>query len=199
MLLILNLMIRINIIEYLKSFSAIILRYKVYKYCIYYFLIVCFFSFIIPKSLYANGLAKEIKRVQVEDYLVVISVLPPTPRIGNLHISTDIFDLQKKPVLNAVVKIILTDPDGYQFDSVIAYLGLKSPTSFEFNSVVKKPGIWGINIDIQFPLKNENTVLNIPLEIKEPPPFDWWIVTYVFAGIPILISIGWYFRRLFNK
>ena len=65
MLLILNLMIRINIIEYLKSFSAIILRYKVYKYCIYFFLIVCFFSFIIPKSLYANGLAKEIKRMIV--------------------------------------------------------------------------------------------------------------------------------------
>ena len=199
MLLILNLMIRTNIIEYLKLFSAIILRYKVYKYFFCFFLIVCIFSFVIPKSLYANGLAKEIKRVQLENYLVVVSVLPPTPRIGNLHISTDIFDLQKKPVLNAEVQIIMTDPDGYQFDSIIAYLGLKSPTSFEFNSVVTKPGIWQVNIDIQFPLESENTVVNVLLEIKEPPPFDWWIVTYVFAGIPILISIGWYFRRLFNK
>ena len=192
-------MIRTNIKEYWDFFSSTILDYKVYKYFFCVFLILCSFLFIIPESLYANGLAKEVKRIQLENYLVVVSVLPPTPRIGNLHISTDIFDLQKKPVLNAEVQIIMIDPDGYQFDSVIAYLGLKAPTSFEFNSVVTKPGIWQVNIDIQFPLESENTVVNVPLEIKEHPPFDWWIVTYVFAGIPILISIGWYFRRLFNK
>jgi len=199
MLLVLNPMIRTNIKEFWDFFSSTILDYKVYKYFFCVFLIFCSFLFIIPKSLYANGLAKEVKRIQLENYLVVVSVLPPTPRIGNLHISTDIFDLQKKPVLNAEVQIIMTDPDGYQFDSVIAYLRLKSPTSFEFNSVVTKPGIWQVNIDIQFPLESENTVVNVPLDIKEYPPFDWWIVTYVFAGIPILMSIGWYFRRLFNK
>ena len=143
----------------------------------------------------ANGQTVAILDTEQGPYRVEVRVAPPTPRVGNLHVSVVLQtrdDLQ--PVGDAAVRLraLGPSPESLLLGPLIAVPDAGLPNWYDLNLALPQDGEWRFTLDIL--RGDDTTVVEFPVLVRAGG-VNWGVVAVVIASLPLLVSAAWYVRQ----
>ena len=143
----------------------------------------------------ANGQTVTVLDTTHGPYRVEVRVSPPTPRVGNLHMSVVLRTLDgTQPVNDASVRVraLGPAPDSLLAGPVDAVPTTETLNWYDLNLALPQDGEWSFTIDIS---RDEETIaLEFPLLVSSGG-VNWGIVVVLIAALPLLVSAAWYLRQ----
>ncbi len=143
----------------------------------------------------ANGGTRPVvKNERVGPYELEVGILPGNPRVGTLHLSILVKDLQEgKTITNADVTVMANGPEGAtNVDRVRAANTLQTPQFYEKNILLDMKGSWTLTLEVASDLGEAELV--VPLEVSSPSGFNF---TYVIAVAIALLALSvWTWDRI---
>ena len=143
----------------------------------------------------ANGQTVAILDTTEGPYRVEVRIAPPTPRVGNLHVSVVLETLDDaQPVVDAAIRVraIGPSPDSLLVGPFIALPTAEPLNWYELSLALPQDGEWRFTLEIL--RGEETTVVEFPVRVSSGG-VNWGVVAVVLAALPLLVSAAWYVRQ----
>ena len=143
----------------------------------------------------ANGQTVSIFDTVEGPYRVEVRVSPPTPRVGNLHMSVVLQStVNMQPVHDASVwvRAIGPAPDSLLVGPVNAEPTTELLNWYDLNVALPQDGEWSFALDIS--QGEDSTIVEFPVLVSSGG-VNWGVAVVFIAALPMLVSAAWYLRR----
>lgn len=139
---------------------------------------------------FANGTIQVVKKERAGPYELQVGMSPGTPRVGNLHVSLVVKDVELgKPITNATVMVMARGPEGgTDLGPLQAANNLESPQFYDADLLLDTEGSWMLILDIESDLGAAS--LELPLEVTKANGVSVALVATVaiaFLALSVLI------------
>ncbi len=142
----------------------------------------------------ANGAARPVVQdARAGPYQLQVSILPGSPKVGNLHLSIQVEDAANETIItDAAVLVAAQGPAGAaNVGPLQAVTTLESPQSYEVDIPLDTVGRWTVTLETDSRLGQAS--LDIPLDVTEP---DGLPVAWLAAGLAAALAlVVWTWRR----
>ena len=143
-----------------------------------------------PASAHANGTAIAIvKNKQVGPYEIEVAILPGAPKVGNLHLSILVRDLEQgSSITDANALVMAAGPEGATNVGPTPALNTQTtPQFYEADIPLDVVGAWTLSLDIDGGLGHES--ISLPIEVTEGSGFSLAFIAAL--GIAFLALAIW--------
>ena len=126
-----------------------------------------------PALTHANGTAVAIvKNRQAGPYQIEVGILPGAPKVGNLHLSVVVRELERgNSITNAETLITAIGPEGAtKYGPVQALNTRVTPQFYEADIPLDVVGAWTLTLDVDGGLGRES--ISLPIEVTEGSGFS---------------------------
>ena len=126
-----------------------------------------------PTPTHANGTAIAIvKNRQVGPYEIEVAILPGAPKVGNLHLSILVRDLEQgRSITDANALVMAVGPEGAtNVDPTPALNTRTTPQFYEADIPLDVTGAWTLTLDVDGGLGRES--ISLPIEVTEGSGFS---------------------------
>ena len=143
----------------------------------------------------ANGQTVSILDTTQGPYRVDVRVSPPSPRVGSLHMSIVLTNVDGgEPVTDASVRVKAVGPlpESLLLGPLDANATPPTYNWYDLNVSLLQEGEWGFIVDITE--GDRQTTLEFPLSVSYAT-VNWGVVIVLIAAIPLLVAVAWYLRE----
>ena len=146
-------------------------------------LVAAYAVLIVSGQAFANGDSVEIFRGREGAYELVVGVQPETPTVGSIHLTvTPLKAETSQPVLDAVIRITVHNPEGEPAIEVRALNAPAEPRHYDANVTVGSAGEWTLKLTVRSDALGEAS-FTVPLQVAEP------LVEPNMAGVIVWLAI----------
>lgn len=140
---------------------------------------------------FANGTIQVVKKERAGPYELQVGMSPGTPRVGNLHVSLMVKDVELgKPITNATVMVMARGPEGgTDLGPLQAANNLESPQFYDADLPLDTEGSWMLILDIESDLGAAS--LELPLEVTRANGVSVAFVATVVIALLALLTLLW--------
>jgi hypothetical protein len=146
-------------------------------------------------SVAANGRTVPVMEITEGPYRVEVRISPPTPRVGNLHLTLVLWTVDRRvPVTDALVTVraVGPPPESLSVGPLEAYTIPPTLNWYDLNTALPQKGEWGFMVDIT----EGDRLTNVEFSLTaQSGTVDWGLIIVLISGIPLLVAVAWYVRR----
>lgn len=151
----------------------------------------------LPVYAWANGRIAIYERKVAGPYEVGLGTIPPSPSVGNLHLSITVTDAATEtPVVNAAVEVEGTGPDSTEVEigPTPAAVSIQDPSYYEVNTAVDREGWWSFTATVTDEAGEHSAQFRV--EVRNASPVTGILTLSVLAvflvifGLSIRASLG---------
>lgn len=152
---------------------------------------------VLPVYAWANGRIAIYERKVAGPYEVGLGTIPPSPSVGNLHLSITVTDAATEtPVVNAAVEVEGTGPDSTEVEigPTPAAVSIQDPSYYEVNTAVDREGWWSFTATVTDEAGEHSVQFRV--EVRNASPVTGILTLSVLAvflvifGLSIRASLG---------
>ena len=146
-------------------------------------------------SVAANGRTVPVMEITEGPYRVEVRISPPTPRVGNLHLTLVLWTVEgREPVADALVTVraVGPSPESPVVGPIEAYTIPPTLNWYDLNTALPQKGEWGFVADIT----EGDLLTRVEFSLTaQSGSADWGLIIVLISGIPLLVAVAWYIRR----
>lgn len=151
----------------------------------------------LPVYAWANGRIAIYERKVAGPYEVGLGTIPPSPSVGNLHLSITVTDAETEtPVVNAAVEVEGMGPDSTEVEigPTPAVVSIQDPSYYEVNTAVDREGWWSFTATVMDEAGEHSVQFRVEVRNASPVTgiltLSVLVVFLVIFGLSIRASLG---------
>ncbi len=161
-------------------------------------MLVCVTAALAPAYVYANGRVVSFDSQVVGPYEITLGTIPPSPGVGNLHLTIAVDDTARDlPMFDVDIAVTMFGP-GSTAAEVGPLTPEPDPTDPRFHDVstfVDREGTWTISVSVQGALGPASA--DFPVEVRNANPLVG--IATLIALLAILATLGLSIRASFVR
>ena len=145
----------------------------------------------LPVYAWANGRIAIYERKVAGPYEVGLGTIPPSPSVGNLHLSITVMDAATEtPVVNAAVEVEGTGPDSTEVEigPTPAAVSIQDPSYYEVNTAVDREGWWSFTATVTDEAGEHSAQFRV--EVRNASPVTGILTLSVLAVFLVIFGLS---------